>query len=289
MGAEEGKKPVCRGDFACMVTTHGLLVLTVAERITGDHEEALDVSQEAFLQAFLKLHQLRDPEKLKSWLVRITTNVALGKLRARRNEPVTLHLGQGTNVTVAEEALQAWRYPEPSESVEEQEMRRTIHAGLSKLASEHRTVITLFYLKDYKLTKIADELGLPLGTVKWHLSEARKRLRKELIMEPGTDEIRNGSTGTPLLDVKTIWGTNGNEADLRPGEVTKTLLAQQILYVVRKELMDPNRIGQEVKADVRYVKDHIGRMTRAEVLQEEAGRYRANCILLEKFVRAVQS
>jgi hypothetical protein len=64
--------------------------------------------------------------------------------------------------------------------------------------------------------------------------------------------------------------------------VCKALLAQQILFTVRKERKEPPEIAREVGAREDYVREHLARMTEAEVLEEDRGSYRANCILIDR-------
>ena len=64
--------------------------------------------------------------------------------------------------------------------------------------------------------------------------------------------------------------------------MTKTLLAQQVLFCLRKELKTPSHIVEEMRADESYVDDHLAKMTEAEVLEESDGKHRANGILSDK-------
>ena len=100
-------------------------------------------------------------------------------------------------------------------------------------------------------------------------------------MSDMTDSMRSTSTKR-LLNTTTISGSGGAIAELRPGEVTKTLLAQQILYAVRKQFKGLAQIAREVKADSSYVAEHAEQIVRAEVLSQHAEAFRANCILLDR-------
>lgn len=161
------------------------------------------------------------------------------------------------------------------------ELRQEVRRGLAELSDRYAEPVEMFYLTGMSVAAIAQRLDVPVGTVKWRLSRARALLREELMMSDVTDALRNEVENPPLLDVSNVNGCTGPNAALRPSEVCKTLLAQQVLFAVRKELKAPQQIAHEVKASIEYVQDHLARMTRAEVLEETDGRYRANCILFD--------
>lgn len=125
-------------------------------------DDALDVVQEVAYQAFKHIKTLREPEYIKTWLLKITINCALNLLKQKRN---VIALKPEFDVS------------EPSSDLA---MTLTLADVLETLAEEERSVIVLKYYQDYTFQQIADLLEWPLGTVKSTLYRAMTKLRRDL-------------------------------------------------------------------------------------------------------------
>ena len=127
-------------------------------------DDALDVVQETAYQAFKKIGTLREPDYVKTWLVKITINCALNLMK-QRQKVIQLK-------------------PEFDEIVgkEEQDVALTLTLAdvLDNLYEEERSIIVLKYYQDYTFQQISDLLELPIGTVKSTLYRAVEKLRNEL-------------------------------------------------------------------------------------------------------------
>lgn len=128
--------------------------------ITADAALAEDVAQEAFLQAFRSLKQLRDPLAFYPWVRRLATREALRSLRRR---PHTVD-GPDAGATGPDPAQQA-------------ETRIAVECVLEQLPAEQRAVLVLREMEQLDYQEIADTLGLPVGTVRSRLFTARERFR----------------------------------------------------------------------------------------------------------------
>ena len=151
--------------FAQLVATYHADMARVAFVACGDRELAEDAVQSAWLVAWKKLHSLRDPDRVRSWLLSVTSNEARQLLR-RRHGPVL------------EIRVQIPGDPrgDPSTGVERLDLRR----ALARLSPDDRLVLGMHYAVDIG----SDELGAALGTspsaARMRLSRAVDRLRKEL-------------------------------------------------------------------------------------------------------------
>ncbi|HVC97009.1 MAG TPA: sigma-70 family RNA polymerase sigma factor [Pirellulales bacterium] len=142
--------------------------------VTGSPEDARDVVQDAFVQAFVKLETFQRTSAFYTWLYRIAFNAAIS--RKRRQKPT---------LSVEWQREQAGEEPVdgragPGERLERQELAAQVRAALAKLSEEHRTVIVLREIDGHDYDAIADILELPLGTVRSRLHRARLQLRDEL-------------------------------------------------------------------------------------------------------------
>jgi RNA polymerase sigma-70 factor (ECF subfamily) len=141
--------------------------------VVGNAEDAKDVVQEAFVQAFLKLASFQHASAFYTWLYRIAFNVAATHRRQRRA------------MWAAEQARQRDGSPpsaaqSPSRRIEQEECRRQVRRAIGRLGEEHRTVLVLREIDGCCYETIAEILEVPIGTVRSRLHRARLQLREEL-------------------------------------------------------------------------------------------------------------
>lgn len=155
----------------------------VAFRITGRHEDALDVVQDAFIRAFEGLAGFQREAGFRAWLLRIVSNRALDLLRSRKVRlAVSLHGGdeEGGPQVAAPAAEPPWRRLEAGETAER------IQAAMESLPVEQRTVLAMYAAGEMTYGEIAAALGVPIGTVMSRLYHARMRLKSLLAdLDPG--------------------------------------------------------------------------------------------------------
>lgn len=145
-------------------------------RFTGSAEEAEDVAQEAFVQAYLKLESFQRSSRFYTWLYRIAFNLAVSKGRKRRPR-VSLNAVQeagGPEPTATA--------PTPESPLLENERAELLHAAIGELAEDHRQVLVLREFEGLDYQQIAEVLSTPIGTVRSRLFRARAQL-KELLQE----------------------------------------------------------------------------------------------------------
>jgi RNA polymerase sigma-70 factor, ECF subfamily len=171
--------------FGQLVLTYEARLFAFMVRQTGSTQEAEDIVQEAFMQAYFALgrysQQQRAAVALRPWLYKIALNIFYGRLRKPELPVVALDFSEeGPHLAVEEDEGQ-----QPEAIFEKEEELRELGALLSQLPEHYRTVINLFYFADLGYQEIADLLNLPLGTVKSHLHRGIQRLRKMLALSPG--------------------------------------------------------------------------------------------------------
>jgi RNA polymerase sigma-70 factor, ECF subfamily len=142
--------------------------------VVGSREEAEDVAQEAFVQAFVKLDSFRGRSAFYTWLYRIAFNLAVSRRRRRRTE-ISMDLHRERTGEEPEEAGQG-----PSEQVLRQEQVRQVRGAIEALNAEHRAILVLREMEGCGYETIADILDLPVGTVRSRLHRARLQLREQL-------------------------------------------------------------------------------------------------------------
>jgi RNA polymerase sigma-70 factor (ECF subfamily) len=150
--------------LAALVEAHSELLYRYALRLSGSAADAEDLTQQTFLAAHSHLDQLRDPERAKPWLCTILRNVYLKQFRGSI---------QSTRLDdVAEPAVEC---PIDSPIDEEQ-----LQAALQELPEEYRSPVILFYFEEFSYKEIAEQVGVPIGTVMSRLARGKAILKKRL-------------------------------------------------------------------------------------------------------------
>ena len=153
-------------------------VYAVAYRLTGNREDALDVTQDAFLKAYSKISFWQPVGGFLPWLLRLTRNQAIDLIRRRkrrRYEPLNEALLPKANGTSAEPETLA-----TDALVRGREIDDRVKAALVKLSPSQSAVFILRHYEGMALAEIAEEIGCTVGSVKVHLFRAVKKLRREL-------------------------------------------------------------------------------------------------------------
>jgi RNA polymerase sigma-70 factor (ECF subfamily) len=146
-------------------------VFAVALRRLGDHGEAQELCQEVFIQALVKLDQLRVPEAFAGWLLAIANRLAINRAVRRRPLP-----GAAPDV-LASACVES---ETPLCAALARERQRQVRAGLDRLGELDRDTLVAFYVDGRSLVEMSDEFQSPVGTIKRRLHVARKRLKKQL-------------------------------------------------------------------------------------------------------------
>jgi len=147
--------------------------------VVGHADDALDIVQEAMVQAFLKLETFHQASAFYTWLYRIAFNVAASQ-RRRRRPTSSVEQAQETR---GEEPADS--QAGPAEQLEQAERCRQVRRAIAALDDEQRTVLVLREIDGCCYEEIAEVLGVPIGTVRSRLHRARLQLRdhlKEVLM-----------------------------------------------------------------------------------------------------------
>jgi RNA polymerase sigma-70 factor (ECF subfamily) len=147
-------------------------------RLVDNAEDAQDVVQDAFLNAYQSLDSFKGDSRFFTWLYRIAVNAAIS-LKRKRKVAFSIH-ARGDHPEGRTEPLDDSEFSKPGHSLERAEEERRIQAALNLLSPEHRTVLILKDMEDQKYETIAEILQVPIGTIRSRLHRARIELRSLL-------------------------------------------------------------------------------------------------------------
>ena len=155
-------------EFEERLRDSGTLAFRVAYGVLRHREDAEDVAQEAFARACRHFHRLRDRDRFRAWLVRMTWRMALDRQRANRRRSARETLAEISNV------------PTTAETLEGRERAARLWDAIDALPEKLRIVTVLAGIEGHDIREVATLLRLPEGTVKSRLFLARQSLREKL-------------------------------------------------------------------------------------------------------------
>ncbi len=156
-----------------------------ALRIADTPDDAYDVVQDAFLNAYQSLASFKGDAEFFTWLYRIAFNAAISQ---KRKKKATASLDAGRNGKPIAEPIDDSHGIVPGETMEQGEEEARLHAAIRKLSVEHRAVLVMKDIDGLKYEEIAEATGVPIGTVRSRLHRARLDLRNLLGAEESADD-----------------------------------------------------------------------------------------------------
>jgi RNA polymerase sigma-70 factor (ECF subfamily) len=166
----DGDRPA----FDLLVSRHHRGIYNMVYRMLPSAEDASDVTQEAFLRAYTRLHTYKPEHSFLAWLRAIASNLCMDHLRRRRSETVSLDQRLESGFEPADESPSA----SPADQVTTAEDSKRVLAVVQQLPEKQRAVLVLRHIEGLKLTEIAESLRMPLGTVKTMLFRGRAAVRE---------------------------------------------------------------------------------------------------------------
>ena len=179
--------------YGQLVQRHQNLVRAVALSATGELAAAEEVAQEAFITAWKRLPELREPSRFRSWVCGIARNFA--RYMRRHDQR---HAPSGTDRLDRLESLPA-QTPSPLDTVIERQHRGVMRDALRRIPDSYREPLVLFYGQDHSIAEVASHLGLSRDTVKQRLSRGRKYLQRGVQELLRSELARPASIGAAVL------------------------------------------------------------------------------------------
>jgi RNA polymerase sigma-70 factor (ECF subfamily) len=153
-------------------------------RLLDNADDAQDVVQDAFLNAYQSLDSFKGDSLFFTWLYRIAVNTAISMKRKQR---VAMSMNSARDDAGSFEPVDDSPYGRPGHALERAEDERRVQDALNRLSPEHRAVLIMKDMEGQKYETMAEVLGVPIGTIRSRLHRARVELREQLRREEGPD------------------------------------------------------------------------------------------------------
>lgn len=164
--------------FGELVTRHQRRLVRTLRTLLGSAEDALDVAQDAFFQAFLKLDSFRGDSAFYSWLFRIAWNAAATLKRKQRvRSSSSLDAIREQSGSEPDDNHPA---SDPCQALQSSEDRLLLRQALDELGEDYRTALVLKEIEGLPYEEIAELTHSPIGTVRSRIHRARQELRAKL-------------------------------------------------------------------------------------------------------------
>lgn len=167
-----------KGDTAAfeeLVARHRDKIYARAFSMLRNEDDATDLSQEAWVKGWQRLHQFQGEASFATWMTRIVINLCLDQLRKLKRAR-TDSIDQMDDETGGVERQLPIINPNPTEGLERGELRQRIDRALGQLSHEHRTVLVLHEFEELEYKAIAKRMGCSIGTVMSRLFYARRKM-----------------------------------------------------------------------------------------------------------------
>src|SRR5262245_2081369 len=171
-----------KDEDACaeLVSEHQRMVYQLSLNLLGDHNEALDLSQEVFLRVFRTIHSFRGQSALRTWIYRIVVNQARNRQRWWRRRHRSQQVSLDDHIRDHGDLPEQTDGASPDRMLGQKEAAERIRVALEQLPFDQKTALVLREIDGLSYEEIGYSLDVAVGTVKSRLARARENLRAQL-------------------------------------------------------------------------------------------------------------
>ncbi|MDD2647395.1 MAG: sigma-70 family RNA polymerase sigma factor [Eubacteriales bacterium] len=231
-------------------------------------QDAEDLTQEIVLRVYRALLAKDDLDAPEKFIWTVAHNTLANYYRSKASTVIGVPIDVLAGILPSED--------DTSAGIIEKETTDRLHREIAYLSKTQRRIVIAYYYENKKQEAIAAELGIPLGTVKWHLFEAKKELKR------GMDTMRQASE-LKFNPIKfDLCGTNGSPGTKGANNnFFRNTLSQNIVYSVWKEDKTINQIADALGVSPVYVESEAEYLAEYGFLTESKGEYRCNILIDE--------
>ena len=256
-----------RQDAENIITEYLKPIFGFALKRCRSTQDAEDLSQEIVLRAYRALLAKDDIGDAGKFIRTIAHNALCNYYRDSAASVIGVPIDEFAEILADPDA----EYDGDGNAETVKRLQREI-AYLSRL---QRRIVIMYYFENRKQAEIANELGIPVGTVKWHLFEAKKELKR------GMDTMRKTSD-LKFNPIKfSGYGINGSVGSRNPDEFFRSSLPQNICYCIRNVAKTVNEIADDLGVSPVYVETEVDVLEEYGFLVKQKDKYLLNFIINE--------
>lgn len=232
-------------------------------------EDAEDLSQEIMAKVYVALLKRDDVEDVSKFIWTIAHN-SLSNYYRDNNHSFT-----GVPIDKVENCLYD-ETPTAESALAQREEISKLYSEIAYLSKLQRRIVIMYYYENKKQEQIAKALNIPVGTVKWHLFEAKKELKRgmEFMREPSELKFN-----PKRFDMCSFSGKIGTKGDI--SNFIRSAISQNIVYTVRNEAKSINEIADELGVSPVYVESEAEYLEEYGFLMKQKDKYLCNILISE--------
>ena len=255
-----------RQDAEKIITEYLKLIFGFALKRCKNEQDAEDLSQEIVLRAFRALIVKDDIEDTGKFIWTIAHNTLANYYRDTAKSTVGVPLDDVAEMLTDPDALG---------EDDDREVIRRLQGEIAYLSKIQRRIIIAYYFENRKQAEIAKELDIPLGTVKWHLFEAKKELKRGMSTMRKTSELKFNPIKFSAV------GINGHSGLKSASDYLRSALVQNICYCVRNQAKSVNEIADDLGVSPVFVESEVEALEEYGLLCSSKDGYIVNFIISE--------
>ncbi len=164
--------------FEKLISAYQKKVFNIALRMTGNQDDASDISQEVFIKIFKSIGSFKKQSAFSTWVYKITINTCRDELRKQKNKRNTISIDEGICLedNKVERQIES-NDPTPELMAEKHEIEKLLKEAIFQLSEDYKEVIILRDIQGFSYSDIAKMIDCPEGTVKSRINRARSMLK----------------------------------------------------------------------------------------------------------------
>lgn len=260
-------KQVKRHDAEKIITEYLKPVFGFALKRCKNPHDAEDLSQEIILRAFRALLCRDDIEDHAKFIWTVAHNALCNYYRDGEKSIIGIPIDDVAEL-IADEDL-------PFDDTEDSDALCRLQSEIAYLSKLQRRIVIAYYFENRRQADIARLLNIPVGTVKWHLFEAKKELKRGMDTMRKTSELK-------FNPIKfQAFGINGSAGTKDLSDIVRSPLVQNICYCVRNEAKTTGEIADALGVSPVYIEGEVDFLAEYGFLKEQKGKYIADFIIGE--------
>ena len=260
-------KQVKRHDAEKIITEYLKPVFGFALKRCKNPHDAEDLSQEIILRAFRALLCRDDIEDHAKFIWTVAHNALCNYYRDGEKSIIGIPIDDVAEL-IADDDL-------PFDDTEDSDALCRLQSEIAYLSKLQRRIVIAYYFENRRQADIARLLNIPVGTVKWHLFEAKKELKRGMDTMRKTSELK-------FNPIKfQAFGINGSAGTKDLSDIVRSPLVQNICYCVRNEAKTTGEIADALGVSPVYIEGEVDFLAEYGFLKEQKGKYIADFIIGE--------